>query len=446
MRHSIIFILALLLIGTSCNKDPELDIVPQTSSTVDFRNRGVDQNRVVFKGDFLQNHLALFETELRYYRGNGRSAIQDFAYMPAFQEAMSAEQAILEQMGFAAYVDQNVETGDLDHQTADMMKFVYASMDTGSEIDVSVAMEELQRFRPASEEEDLYWYVYNVIQGIYSDFLETHPLDFRGDCDFQDFVQHILEASTTGNQIGEYTTILWQLLGWEVWEIELAGVTIEVPSGLVGSTVGAIVGLITYDDDSCEDCGTPQHLSVDPDDNCDLTNILRVTGAGSDVGVYEWSIANGNEVGPFTTTTNTLEVTQEDPNVPLRVEVRALCEDGLSAPLIVEEVNLSTAENNPLGQVGDVNLLFFGCDNVECFGSGPTSVGRFNFSAANGASGLIDVSFSISPSNMAAIVFQNEYEAHVDWLETGEATATVTALNTCSGLTETRTLTLKIKP
>jgi hypothetical protein len=428
-------LIAFSVILLSCQKekgDIEKLYVKNETITIGERSDGIHFNSPCF-----ETQASLFEVQLKRYRDQkDLTKVYSEEFIAGFQKLMEEQQSIITQMGFAAYIADLETQGKITQATGELFVYLHEKMDTEGDLDLQEAEAELIKlFEPNEQEDftDFYCFLYNIALTLYQEYyVQGNEIDLRGDCKFKDFVQHILESAASGADVGGVVNFLWEdLAGLPVWEIQVTdNLTITVPGSVIAGTIGGIVGLFTYDDDGCEDCSEVSHISIHSDGDCDLTRDIAAVGAGPDAAAYEWIVRDGPNVLNFTTFTNVLQVTQSAENQPLEVQVRSICQNDegnaeATEPTESIMIDLSTAADSDLGEVGDLDLSFFGCASTNCSGSGPTSKGIFHFFSTNVGSGHIETAFGLSPSSIGTIDYLDDTEAQITWVNTGVATVTV---------------------
>ncbi|MCR9102676.1 MAG: hypothetical protein NXI25_22175 [bacterium] len=447
-------LIAFSVMLLSCQKekgDIEKLYVKNEAITIGERSSGIHFNSPCF-----ETQAGLFEVQLKRYRGQrDLTKVYSEEFINGFQELIEEQRSVINQIGFTAYIGDLETQGKITQATGDLFVYLHEKMETEEDLDLQEAEAELIKlFEPDAQEgfTDFYCFLYNITLTLYQEYyVQESEIDLRGDCKFKDFVQHILESAASGAEIGGVVNFLWEdLAGLPVWEIEVNdNLTITVPGSVIAGAIGGIVGLFTFDDDDCEDCSKVSHISIYSDGDCDLTRNIAAVGAGPDAAAYEWVVTDGPNVLNFTTFTNVLQVTQSTAAQPLEIQVRSICldDEGNAEPTEPTEptmIDLSTAAGSELGEVGDLDLSFFGCASTNCGGSGPTSKGIFHFFSTNVGSGHIETAFDLTPSNIGTIDYLDDTEAQVTWVNAGIATVTVTATNTCSGLSTTKSIQVTI--
>ena len=445
--------LALAFVIVSCNNEEEM-ILPDrqsTNSNSEIVNRSQD---ILSFDNCLQSHADMFEAQLTQFSRETESInhLLEPEVASYFEESLQKEMEELNTIGFSTYVSELENDGRVTTETAQLLNYIHAKMDSGNGIDIAAAKTELvSLYEPESAQtnySDFYCYIYNIALTLYEQYESEGTLENRDKCKFKDFFQHVFESAVSGLGVGKLINEVWEGLGWEVIEWEISdNLTISVPGSVLGGTIGAIVGIFTFENEC--DCGQPQAVAITSDDDCDLTRTLQIHGAGADAAGYEWFINTGTQTVSFTTIVPFATVTQEDPSTPLKVEVRAICEDGPSDLSPEQEVDLNTAADGDLGAVGTLDLYFLGCGgpsgSMDCLNTDPTSFSIFGYSPAYSSSGHIEVECVVSPASIVESKTVTETSTTIKWAEEGTATISVTATNTCSGLTTTESLTVEIE-
>lgn len=417
----------------------------------------VDRSEMLpFTNPCFESYADMFEVQLKSYSRGDKSLESLFSdeFIKPFKASLKMEMQELKRIGFSAYVSTLESERRITPESAELLSYLYTKMDESNKINISAAKEELALFyEPGSVKakySDFYCYIYNIAFRIYEQYQAEGILTDRSECTFRDFVQHVFASAAAGAGLGQAVNFVWDdILGLPVveWEIN-DNLTITIPGSVIGGAVGAIVGIFTFDDDACEDCGQPRVVAITPDDDCDLTRTLQVVGAGADAAGYEWYINTGNQNISFTTIEPLATVTQDDPSIPLRLQVRAICEDGLSDSSEEQDINLDTQAGSPLGEVGTLDLYFFGCGgptaSMDCLNTSPSSYAIFHYSPSNAGSGHIEIECTVTPASIVAEKNVRVKSASIRWEHTGTATISVTATNTCSGLTTTESISVEI--
>jgi hypothetical protein len=181
---------------------------------------------------------------------------------------------------------------------------------------------------------------------------------------------------------------------------------------------------------------------VNPTSACSSTSgfQLNAWGAGDDAEFYDWVVNEGNTsasfpgqpalLGPF--------ITQASPSVPLIVAVTALCPEAMGDPIAMAQntytsdppINLFSLPSTQVGQLTvfsnyvPQNSQIFPTVNVD---------GSFQLSTSTGGQN-ITYTVNLYPPN-AATVTQNGSSITVDWLSTGGGYISFSAINSCSGQT-----------
>lgn len=83
--------------------------------------------------------------------------------------------------------------------------------------------------------------------------------------------------------------------------------------------------------------------------------------------------------------------------------------------------------------------------STDCLNTDPTSFSIFGYTPSYALSGHIEVECIVSPASMVESKAVSETSTTIKWAEEGTATISVTATNTCSGLTTTESLTVEIE-
>lgn len=433
----------------SCNKEeiivsPELSINEQNTASERFVPCTIPYEEV-------------FANHFQNYRTTDPKTYFPEKFYEAFKSELSAEKEVMQGMGFEPYVKTLVEKQEISAQAKDLVMHIYQSVSGEEDVLLVNLKNDLKlKYSPSDVlvvSDPFYCYVYNIAMEIYNNYYGGHSgnVKLRGDCDFKDFVKHVIESAVTGAGIGD---ILGSLLHDEdgFFVINALGVVIEVTGAIIGGAIGAIVGLFTHDSNGCEDCHPVDNIVVTSDSDCDLTRTLSAIGAGPDALAFEWRITQNGITTTITTTDPTVVVTQASDDEPIQISVASLClpedEDDISNATLTPftptiEIDLSTSANSPLGQPGEITLNAF-TGALANIGNDPivTEVNKtatFFWSNSNQASGHIETTYSIIPASMGIVTqVLNNGAVKVKWTNPGAGSFRVVSVNTCSGLSTYR--------
>jgi hypothetical protein len=429
-------------------------ILPDRQST-NSNSKIVNRSQDILSFDnCLQSHADMFEAQLTQFSRETESInhLLEPDVASYFEESLQKEMEELNTIGFSTYVSELENDGLLAAETAQLLNYVHAKMDSRNGIDISAAKEELvSLYEPESVQtnySDFYCYIYNIALILYEQYESEGTIENRDECTFKDFFQHVFESAVSGVGVGKLVNYLWEELGLPVYEWEINdNLTISVPGGILGGTIGAIIGIFTFENEC--DCGEPDAVAITSDDDCDLTRTLQIHGAGEDAAAYDWIVNTGTQTISFSTMEPFATVTQADPSTPLEVNVRAICEDGETDWAGEQIIDLNTAAGGDLGAVGTLGLYFVGCGgpsgSTDCLNTDPTSFSIFGYTPSYALSGHIEVECVVSPASMVESKTVKETSTTIKWAEESTATISVTATNTCSGLTTTESLTVEIE-
>jgi len=394
-------------------------------------------------------YAELLTNQIQYYRTVDPRRYFNHSFYDSFVSDLQSETTSLEQTGFSNYAAALEQQGKVTTDAKNLAVHIYNSVDTESP-NIPALIEELENnWNPDQLVSDdmLYCYLYHLALTIYNDYYQSGNAALpRGNCDFVDFVQHVIKNAITGAGIGGWVGA--QLKNSESFLAKLLGFTLEIPGGIIGGVIGGLVGVFSFDND-CDDCERPKGIAVQSDGDCDLTRDVLAFGAGSDVAAYVWTISQGGNSIMVTTPGNIITITQNNSNERVGVSAAAVCEDGQTAPSNTEFVDLNTSVTSPLGQVGRVSLLY-SCPYENQWGEYVNRCFHIDadvsltYLAANDASGHIEYVYSLTPASRGEVINNGNNSVRITWNETGEATLTVTATNTCSGLSETESLSMNV--
>lgn len=444
-------VMILCFVASSCNKEDtlpeELISVTETQDVAPTKKLG---------NPCLVVYHDLFLAQLKDHRKvDPRSYFPEQPY-DEFLGRMQGERMVMKQMGYDAYIDDLNQTGALSDASRDLMLHVYYSVEGEGPLDVPQLIQNLEqnydpKFLP--EQDYAYCMLYQIALSIYQDFYGDNPggVTFRGECDFKEFVQHVFKSAGVGFAIGGFVGNVIKEDG-ELVVVKLFGLTIEIGFGIIGGAIGGLVGLFNFKN-KCDECNEADGISIQSDDDCDLTRTLYVFGTGDDSAAWEWRLNQGGTTETITTADPFLSVTQVNSAEPVGVSVAAVCEDGLTDFTTTELIDLSSAATSPLGQVGEVTFTYE-CPFENAWGEYVNRCFHIDadvaiaFVAGNDASGSITYTYDLTfPGNNPAsgdILPLSDKSVRISWDTPGNARLTVTATNICSGLTNSESILMNV--
>ena len=449
----------VFLFVTSCNKEDVsssyhqgITQLVEESSSISFR----EEDRC------LTPYFEMFSSQLKNYRKNDPATYFPSEFFVEFRTKLEIENEKMQQIGFEQYVDDLVNNGMIALGTKELLVHIRESVNVEEEIIIEDLKNDLiTNHNPefVSIADPFYCYVYNIALEIYNNYYGYYgtSVELRGDCEFKEFVKHVIETAMQGAAIGTAVgSILQDEDGFFV--INILGATISVGGAIIGGAIGAIVGIFTFNDDLCQDCHPVATVVISSDDDCDLTRTLRAVGAGTDALAFEWRITQGGTTATLTTVQPLLTVTQIVNEEPIGVSVATLCiPDGETNTSNAEltpftptmELDLSTDASSMLGQAGEIEITVI---NGGIGGIGQSSVTSsvglsttFFWQNTNEGSGHIEHAVSIIPSNLGSVIQNiNNNAVKVQWNEPGSGYFRITSTNICSGLSTYRSIPVEI--
>ena len=359
--------------------------------------------------------------------------------------SIQQEKLNIDQMGVKPYLQDLVLQGEMQMDVSNMLIGSYDMIvrdenDNNGPYDLAIEFESI--YKKSCFDDPYYCYVYTFIYNLFLDY-QNAEIELRDGCGFKDFFASVVAGIGTGTTIG---SAIGEAFAGET----ILGLAFSAAGGIVGGAVGIIVGVFTFNSD-CDDCGPVTGLSIQSDDDCDLSRTIAATGAGSDAAGYKWTIIQNGTTVNLTTVSNLLGITQTSSVDPITVFVRTICEDNDdSGDPYTNTFDLNVLDtSNPLGQAGDISLSHNcpqdgntgGSSYVGCNSSNEEH--GFYFISSNQTSGNISYEYEISPNSYLV----NENSTHsivVFFTELGNYTLTVRAINICTNDITEKTMNLQI--
>ena len=348
-------LLVAFLVTTACEKEVNAPPPLESSTNLLISSNKAGDRVVDPNNPCLVPFIDLFANQLIHYRTIEPSFYFGDDFYQEFTVEQENEQVEIETLGFNTYV-ANLETnGLISTPTKNLMTHIYSSVDVAGNVSLQNLITDLEtNYDPAflTSPDPFYCYIYHIALEIYNNYYNGDINTLQGDCQFKDFVQHVLKSVGAGVLIGGKLFDFLKIDEDEegLFVIKIGSFILKVTGSVIGGAIGAIVGIFTFDNDSCEDCDEAEAITIRPDDDCDLTRLLHATDCGEDVAAYEWRVVQDGQTAFFTTSTPYLEVTQTSQAEPLLVNVACLCEDELTNNIENDvEIDLNTSNIEGLG-------------------------------------------------------------------------------------------------
>ena len=449
------FLGIMILLLLSCNKGEESPLAFHEIATQTTPNRfsATQDAAVLEEAGCALPYLELFSNHFRHYRAvdpkiyfSSEAGYEDWMVKFKTQKMMMSNMG-----GLAPYAEQIYQQEKITAATRDLAVHIHESVSIEGWVEIDALIQDLTvQYQPDETNSDpLYCYVYRIALEIYQNYYSPGSASPRGGCDFKDFVKTVIEATLAGAVTG------LEIAPGEIFTDSGAfillpvGLALELTGAAIGGFFGAIIGVFQGAFSKNCDCSEVDGISILSEDDCDLTRTLYAFGAGDDAGLFHWIIEQGDSTAEFFTTVSRITVTQLSSTELITVSVASVCEDGETEAIEAENINFSTSTSSDLGQVGELNLSYacpyenqWGEYINNCFDIDADV--SMTVTSSNEASGHLEYQFDLQPPGMGELIIQNERTIRITWEQTGNATLTVTATNSCSGLTETISKTMNV--
>lgn len=436
--------LLVLFFVLSCSVE-DGNIVNEINYKTEISNRNNVQLRES-EDSCAPEYIDLIKKYIKNYKGNPPEVLFSEKIVAVFNEQLPLEKIKLESQGFDTYASNLGNPNIFSAETKNLLTNISGYVESKTEIELQNTNLKEYFINEYNKEniksnDPFYCFVYEVLLEVFTEY-QDGDLEFRGGCGFKEFFKDVVNGIKTGAAIGGAIDLV---VGDST---QIAGVTFKAAGGIIGGTIGIIYGIFTWGD-GC-DCGEVTSLTIQSDDNCDLTRTIIAGGAGPDVGGFKWTVTQNGITNSFTTISQFLGVTQVNSSEPMYICVKSICPDG-EEEATCKDFDLNVVDiNNPLGQVGELAIQYAcaveensgGGAPYNCFMTDETN--GFYWFSSNQGSGNISYSYSITPTDIGLIAEESEQDIEVLWLSPGDAVLLVTAINNCTGEETSKSMNIHI--
>ena len=435
---------------TNCSKEDPTEFAPLTeafsSETASRSNKGGSLEIDPFLRDVFEQNKGFYQQTVDPYL-YVPSKLRDQLKLNYIQESNR-----LQALGLESYLSALVSDRVINQELADTYMAVNTavkSFEKATKADIPLLMQELDGFRKsinisstlgkeAAPLSKALAMILLHLESEYGEWLNGDSAQPRGDCPFGEALTSALDLGTTLGILGTVAAVTAAALSLPI--TATFAFAIISYSFLVGFVTGFFSGLFGLPTNNiCDDCITPEGISLIYQEDCSMTRTLNAFGSGDDANSWEWALALASSPTATTsvvTSVPTLTVTQVNPLDPIVASVRPICANEVD--FYTQTIDLSTS-TGPLGEVGSLNVAPGDANQTYNINEEVDFI-MFNTNQASG-----NIEFSISaPSSIVHIEEEGDNYFTLGFHNTGTATVTFTATNTCSGLTTTDSVTLTI--
>ncbi|MEN0003030.1 MAG: hypothetical protein AAF798_02760 [Bacteroidota bacterium] len=432
--HFLAVLLVLLL--ASCNKDIDFK---DTESANDHHWSVTPRSKK--PTDALTSSNAYFN-DLFYRHINYNLDADPMQYVPSlvrkeFKKGFTEGNKVSDNMDFGTYIQMERSQGNLSDTEFDVYQDIYQRIEnipnTGLNTFENGLSDAYTEGVSLGKKEQLSAYnIYELMRlaTLWYNAQGDRVQPRNGDCSIIDFLQDLISSASNGSSLAN--KIIKEL-------------GLDDPDGFFGEAGEIIAEILTYaapaiaviieivewvTGDNCDDvCIAVSNLSVvyDATQSCALTRIVRAYAVSPAAEGYLWTVTQGNNGFTEATVNASIELTQLDPAVPMRVEVQPLCtrDDGQVPDTYTEFVDLSAS--GPQGDVGQFQVV----PNVasQQHNHGDESIYQFGAGSQNTGNITYDVNV---PSNLGQIIESGNDYVKIKWGGYGTGVLTFTAANACS--------------
>lgn len=197
-------LLVAFLATTACEKEVNAPPFDSNSNLTVSSNKAGDRT-IDPNNPCLVPYIDIFANQLIHYRTIEPSSYFGNDFYQEFTTEQDSEYTEIDNIGFSTYINNLEANGYITTPSKNLINHIYSSVDVAGNVSLQNLITDLEtNYDPAflASPDPFYCYIYNIALEIFNNYYNGDINTLQGDCQFKDFVKHVLEAASTGAGIG----------------------------------------------------------------------------------------------------------------------------------------------------------------------------------------------------------------------------------------------------